>query len=72
MESSSWMTCAAKVPNPAQSRTHDQFDLSMFAQFISLIYAEKELPDQVPYVKLAFKGIQSSWVGLRPESKLNK
>ena len=66
------MACAAKVPNRIQSRTHDQSELSMFAQFISLVYAEKELRDQVPCVKLASKRIQSFEEGLRPEQKLNK
>ena len=53
------MTVAAKDLNTLLSRTHDQFDLSMFAQFISLVYAEKELLDHVSCVELESKRIQS-------------
>ena len=53
------MTRVVKDLKTEQPRTHDQFELSMFAQFISLIYAETELIDQVFCVKLASKQIQS-------------
>ena len=53
------MTGVAKDLNALQSRTRHQCVVNLLAQFISLVYAEKELPDQVSCIKLASKRIQS-------------
>jgi hypothetical protein len=43
MGSSCSITFVAKDLNIVQSRTHDRFEVALLAQFISLMYAEKEL-----------------------------
>ena len=58
MASSFLAACAAKDLNTAESRTAYHFELSLFAQFISLIYAQRRQLDQVSDVKLASKRVQ--------------
>ena len=53
------MTGVAKDLDTLQSRTRYHCEPNLFAQFISLVYAEKELPNQVSCIKLASKRIQS-------------
>jgi hypothetical protein len=49
------MTFVAKGQITLQSRTRYPCEVNLLPQLISLVYAEKELPDQVSRVKLAFK-----------------
>ena len=58
MESSSSVTCVAKDPKTLQSRTRYHREGNLLAQFSSLVYAQKPLPDQVSCVKLESKRIQ--------------
>ena len=53
------MTCVARDMNTLQSRSRYHCEVNLLAQFISLVYAEKELPDQVTCIELASKRIQS-------------
>ena len=59
MGSLSSITCVAKDLNTLQSRSRYHCEVNLLAQFISLVYAEKELQNQVSCVKLEFKRIQS-------------
>ena len=57
--SSSLMTCVAEDLNTIQSSTRYHCEVNLLAQFISLVSAEKDVPDQVSCVELASKRIQS-------------
>jgi hypothetical protein len=55
-----------------QSRTRYHCEVNLLAQYIPLICAEKELTDQVSYVKLTSKRIQLFREAGSSECKFNK
>ena len=59
MGNSSSMTYIGKDLSTLQSRTRYHYEVNLLAQFISLAYDEKELPNQVSFVELTSKQIQS-------------